>query len=171
MTVPDRLITTHLAMQSPDRLRPVPVPPSAPTLWQMGAVDVEFYLFLYRSVGESLRWRDRLLMPPDNLAAELTQAEVWVLYDGGAPAGYVELARVKDGSVEVAYFGLRPAYQGRGLGKYLLHEGVRRAWAMGASYVHLHTCNLDGPYALHTYQSAGFEVVRVEAEPMPERYR
>ncbi|MCU0464034.1 MAG: GNAT family N-acetyltransferase [Anaerolineae bacterium] len=171
MTVPDRLITTHLAMQSPDRLRPVPKPNGDLTLRQLTTIDVEFYLFLYRSVGEALRWRDRLLMPPEDLAAELAQAEVWVLYDGGAPAGYIELVRVDDGSVEVAYFGLRPAYQGRGLGKYLLYEGVRRAWDMGASYVHLHTCNLDGPYALHTYQSAGFEVVRVEAEPMPERYR
>lgn len=171
MTFPDRLITTHLAMTSRGQMRSVPAPQGDVHVRRWGQVDVEFYLFLYKSVGYDLRWRDRLLMPVDDLAEALHQADVHVLSVGGVPAGYIELQPYPDQSVEVAYFGLRAAYHGRGLGKYLLSYGVGRAWEQNPTRVHVHTCNLDGAYALHTYQSCGFEVVRVEDEPMPNRYK
>ncbi len=171
MSVPDRLITTHLALYSREQVRDVPKPDGDIDVRQWGQVDVRFYLFLYQTVGYDLRWRDRLIMPESELAAALAEAEVHILFVGGVPAGYIELVPFPDGSVEVAYFGLRPEYHGRGLGKYLLSYGLVRAWELNPTHVHLHTCNLDGAYALQTYQSRGFEVVRVEAEPMPERYK
>jgi ribosomal protein S18 acetylase RimI-like enzyme len=171
MPFPDLLITTHLTMTDPAKLRPVPPPEGDVSVRQLAEVDVPFYLFLYREVGDALRWRDRLLMPAEALAAELAQAEVSVLSVGGVPAGYIELAALPDGATEVAYFGLRAAYHGRGLGKYLLGYGLGRAWARQPAYVYVHTCNLDGAYALRTYESCGFEVARVEQVPMPERYK
>jgi GNAT superfamily N-acetyltransferase len=86
-------------------------------------------------------------------------------------AGYIELTNDGAGDLEIAYFGLRPAFFGRGLGKYLLSYGVQRAWDSGAKRVWLHTCNLDGPAALANYLARGFVVTHVEDVPMPERYK
>jgi len=171
MSVPDPLITTHLVMRSRGQLQAVPAPDGDLSVRRWGQVDVRFYLFLYQTVGHDLRWRDRLIMPESELAAALAAAELHVLTVGGVPAGYIELARHPDGSLEIAYFGLRPEYHGRGLGKYLLSYGVARAWELDPTHVHLHTCNLDGAYALQTYLARGFEVSHVEQEPMPDRYR
>ncbi|OQY78842.1 MAG: GNAT family N-acetyltransferase, partial [Anaerolineae bacterium UTCFX5] len=41
----------------------------------------------------------------------------------------------------------------------------------GANRVWVHTCNLDGPQALKNYMARGFEVVHVDEEPMPDRYK
>lgn len=171
MNTPDRLITTHLALYSRDEVRVVPPPIGDVMVRRWGQVDVVFYLFLYRAVGYDLRWRDRLIMPVSDLEAALHQADVHILYVGGVPAGYIELERHNDGSIEVGYFGLRADYHGRGLGKYLLSYGLQQAWEMNPTHITVHTCNLDGAYALHTYQAAGFKVVRVEDIPMPDRYK
>jgi GNAT superfamily N-acetyltransferase len=117
------------------------------------------------------RWRDRLLLPEAELEGILTDpgVSVDVLYCDGVPAGYVELAR-QGRDTEVAYFGLRPVFLGRGLGKHLLSWGIQRAWDDGAGRVWVHTCNLDGPYALANYQKRGFQIYKVDEQPMPERY-
>jgi GNAT superfamily N-acetyltransferase len=81
----------------------------------------------------------------------------------GAPAGYFELERHRDGSVEISYFGLLPEYRGRGLGKYMLTEAVQAAWALGATRVWLHTCTLDHPGALGNYLGRGFRPLKTEA--------
>jgi len=65
-------------------------------------------------------------------------------------------------SVEIAYFGLLPAYVGRGLGKYLLSEAAARAWTLQPSRVWLHTSTLDHPAALPNYLARGFSIFRVE---------
>ena len=103
----------------------------------------------------------------DILASDNT--EVHVLFVNGSPAGYVELDK-QGRDVEIAYFGLRSDYHGMGLGKHLLSYGVEKAWEMGASRIHLHTCNLDGEHALRNYQKRGFKVFMTEREPMPELY-
>jgi GNAT superfamily N-acetyltransferase len=79
-----------------------------------------------------------------------------------APAGYFELKRHPDQSIEIAYFGLLPEYIGRGWGKYLLTEAVRTAWSMGPQRVWLHTCTLDHPAALPNYLRRGFQPFREE---------
>lgn len=137
----------------------------------MRTPDVAFYRFLYREVGEAWRWRDRLAMPDDELASLLASAtvDVDVVYTEGVPAGYIELVRIGV-DMEIAYFGLRSAYFGRGLGKHLLSHGVAYAWNDGANRVWVHTCNLDGPNALKNYIQRGFRVYDVKEEPMPEKY-
>jgi len=80
----------------------------------------------------------------------------------GSPAGYFELERHSDGSVEVAYFGLLPEFIGRGLGKHLLTVAVETAWSLDARRVWLHTCTLDDPAALPNYQARGFRPFKEE---------
>jgi len=166
------LITTYLEMVSKEDFIPAFVLADDIEIVTMETPDLGFYKFLYQSVGEEWAWRDRVQMAIGDLWNILASpdTEVHVLYVSGSPAGYVELYGHDDGSVEIAYFGLRRDFMGRGLGKHLLSYGVERAWNMGARRVWLHTCNLDSPYALSNYQKRGFSIFKVIDEPMPERY-
>lgn len=171
-SIPDTLIVTHLEMKSRADFRPasVEVDPGV-TILRMDKVDLAYYKFLYQAVGEIWRWRDRLVITDEELQAALSEpgCSVHVLYVDGVPAGYIELL-AKEGDTEIAYFGLRPAYIGKGLGKYLLSYGVETAWNEGAKRVWVHTCNLDGPHALDNYLKRGFKVFDVVKTPMPDRY-
>ncbi|MAU11993.1 MAG: GNAT family N-acetyltransferase [Anaerolineaceae bacterium] len=168
----ETLITTYLEMSSPREFEPSFVPRGDVRIEKMESADVDFYLFLYRSVGEQWNWRDRLVVPREQIKEILagTQTHVHVLYVDGAPAGYVELMH-HGADVEIAYFGLREPFFGRGLGKHLLSYGINEAWKLDANRVWVHTCNLDGPHALNNYQKRGFKIFKQEAEPMPEIYQ
>lgn len=85
---------------------------------------------------------------------------------GNKSAGFFELQRHDDGSVEIAYFGLVPEFFGRGYGGWLLERAVEEAWAMGggggATRVWLHTCTLDSERALPNYTARGFVPYKTE---------
>jgi GNAT superfamily N-acetyltransferase len=82
--------------------------------------------------------------------------EVWVLYVGGQPAGYFELVPREDNVMELEYFGIIQIFQGRALGKWLLAEAIRAAWAKEPHKLIVETNSLDGPRALPLYQKMGF---------------
>lgn len=171
-SAPSTLVTYYLEMTGPGQFRPSYADHTAGVMMmRMSRPDVGFYRFLYGSVGEQWRWRDRLLMSDKELEHALAKPEtsVHVLYVDATPAGYVELSKQGD-STEIAYFGLRPGYIGRGLGKHLLSHGIARAWDEGAQRVFVHTCNLDSPHALENYLKRGFSIYQTFEEPMPERY-
>lgn len=171
-TIPfEILVTTFLEMTDPSQAEPHFAFRNDVQIQRMQVADVEYYRYLYRAVGEQWRWRDRLEISHEEMCAilESEQTSVYVLHFGGAPAGYIELCD-EGGDVEIAYFGLREAYHGRGLGKYLLRFGIHQAWQGGARRIWLHTCNLDGPHALANYQKRGFRIFRTETEPMPAIY-
>ena len=81
-----------------------------------------------------------------------------------------ELERQASDDVEIVYFGLLPAHTGSGIGGWALTEATRRAWAMGAKRVWVHTCNLDHPGALANYRARGFSPFEVETneEDLPD---
>jgi GNAT superfamily N-acetyltransferase len=172
-TIPDTLVITYLQITSPHQFQPSYLD-NAQGVEIVEAVnpDVEFYRFLYKAVGYDLQWRDRLIMSDHELSAALNSSDtsVYVLYVYGVPAGYVELHR-QEHDIEIAYFGLRANYQGRGLGKHLLSYGIQRAWDAGAARVWVHTCNMDGEHAMENYTKRGFMSYCVEEMPMPDRYR
>lgn len=140
-------------------------------------ITPEFSRFLYQSVGSELNWADRLDSTREQWDEVLRRpgSETWVLYQQGAPKGYVEFVTevVDAGSeVEIFYFGLFPEATGRGLGGVLLSEALRQAWTLDSrwtqlpavSRVWLHTCSLDGPAALPNYQARGLKIYRTEVE-------
>ena len=90
-----------------------------------------FFRYLYVEVGRNYHWRDRLAWTDEDIRDRLADPSVslHLLSVGGGPAGYFELQRHADGSVEIVYFGLLPEFLGRGLGKYLLGEAVAVAVA------------------------------------------
>jgi GNAT superfamily N-acetyltransferase len=123
-----------------------------------------FYRHLYVEVGKDYHWIDRLPWTDEQIAAHLAQPEItlWLMTQDGATAGYFELRRCEDGSVEIAYFGLLPEFLGRGLGKHLLTCATEQAWADEANRVWLHTCTLDDPAALPNYLKRGFRPFKTE---------
>jgi GNAT superfamily N-acetyltransferase len=154
---------TYLEMRSPDELHAAPGPHANVTVAREPCT-LALYRQLYAWVGSPHRWFERNSWPDERLAGYLAQpnVSVWILRVDGKPAGYFELVRHDDGSVEVAYFGLAPPYIGRGLGKFLLTRAVEEAWALGASRIWLHTCTLDHASALPNYLARGFRPYRTE---------
>lgn len=120
--------------------------------------------FLYTSVGGDWYWLDRLSWTYDQWLAYLnrTQLQTWVAYVSGTPAGYVELEAQSGGNVEITCFGLMRQFTGKRIGGHLLTVGIQQAWAMGANRVWVHTCTLDGPYALANYQARGLQIYKEE---------
>jgi GNAT superfamily N-acetyltransferase len=159
--------TTYLEILSRAGFRPAFLPPSNDLLILQAYNPLpDFYRFLYNTVGRDYHWTDRNRWSDARLAQYLSQptTSLYVLYVSGTPAGYVELnAASNEPGTEVAYFGLIPAFHGRGLGKHLLSFGLQRAFDAGAERVWVHTCSLDGPHALKNYQARGFVPYHTES--------
>lgn len=168
---PAKPVTTwYLEMSDPGELTPAVAPQERAGLRIVRAevASGEFGRFLYTAVGSDCTWTDRLGWQPEQWRTHLDRpgSELWVAYEHGTPAGYVELDAQDDGAVEIAYFGLLPDFRGRGIGGHLLSYGTERAWDLAARWrgrertarVWLHTCSLDGPYALGNYRRRGFRV-------------
>ena len=152
------VVRTFLALDSLESLHPARDARLPARIVRRSPCSVDEYRRLYREVGKQWYWHDRLEWTDDRLAAHLAApgVAVWELLVEDESAGYFELQRHGDGSVEIVYFGLIPAFIGRGLGGMLLTRAVREAFAMGATRVWLHTCTLDSPNALPSYQARGF---------------
>lgn len=158
-----QVTTWYLEQTGPDEVTPASPAPIGVTRAEV--VSPELSRFLYTAVGGDWHWHDRLTWSYARWLAWLDRpgVETWVAYDRGTPAGYVELdgASTPD-TVEIAYFGLLPAFTGRGFGGHLLTVGLRRAWELGPARVFVHTCTLDGPAALANYQKRGMRLYRTE---------
>lgn len=171
--------TWSLEQTSPEDLTPSRIPDEASGIRTERAEvpSPEFSRFLYTAVGGDVTWTDRLPWPRSRWAEFLERpgVETWVAWQRGTPAGFVELDGQADGVVEISYFGLLPAFRGRGVGGHLLSYGTARAWDLASRWpdrrptrrVWVHTCSKDGPYALENYRRRGFRLfdTRTEQEP------
>jgi ribosomal protein S18 acetylase RimI-like enzyme len=155
--------TTYLEIRDRSDVRPSGEPRVPFTLGPVEVPTPELNRFLYVAVGAGWAWRDRL--PWDRARwlqyLDRPELETWVMYVRGSPAGYFELERQGE-SVEVAYFGLLPAFFGLGLGGALLTAAVARGFELGAARVWLHTCTLDHPQALANYIARGLRPYKAE---------
>jgi len=150
-----------LEMLAPEELRAASPPRQPLHISRAEIPSPEFSRFLYTAVGGRWHWLARLGWSYAEWERHLDRPEVetWVAYIRGTPAGYFELeARPDDGTVEITQIGLLPPFIGRGLGGHLLTVAVRRAWAIGATRVVVHTFSLDHPNALSNYRARGFRV-------------
>jgi len=129
--------------------------------------SVPYYRFLYNAVGEDYNWVSRRQLSDEELASILhnPRNEVHVLHVDGSPVGFAELNRRQSDEVELVQFGLMPEFIGQRLGTWFLNWTIDTVWNYGPKRFWLHTCTLDHPSAVHTYQKAGFvqfkeEVIR-----------
>jgi GNAT superfamily N-acetyltransferase len=165
--------TTYLEMTDRAHFRPAH---TASVDFQLTRVEVpcpELNRFLFAAVGADWWWYSRLDWDYARWLAYLDRQdlETWVAYCRGTPAGYFELERQEDGNVELVYFGLMPAFIGKGIGGPLLSAAIARAWEMGAARVWVHTCTLDHPQACRNYETRGFTIYKAEQkiEDLPDQ--
>jgi ribosomal protein S18 acetylase RimI-like enzyme len=153
---------THLELRTRGDLRPARAPAEQLELRLRRPIPPAEYLELYQLVGGPWLWRDRLAWSTPDLERYLESPDVhvWVARLRDESAGYFELRRHLDRTVEVMYFGLAPAFIGRGVGGWLLTRAAEEAFALDASRIVLNTCTLDAPQALPNYLARGFTIVR-----------
>jgi GNAT superfamily N-acetyltransferase len=155
---------TYLEMTRPGQLVVSGDAPDGARIERIVDCPPPFYRHLYVEVGREWHWVDRLGWDDEAIRSHLADSSVtlWTLVLSDATTGWFELKRHDDGSTEIAYFGILPAFRRRGLGKHLLTEAARQAWATGANRVWLHTCTLDDPAALPNYLARGFHPYKEE---------
>ncbi|WP_369204680.1 GNAT family N-acetyltransferase [Streptomyces sp. PU-14G] len=175
--------TWYLEQNSPRELTPARVPEEAAgvSVARAEVPSPEFNRFLYASVGADTTWVDRLPWTYAQWEHFLKRpgVETWVAYERGTPAGFIELDGASEsaqGAVEISYFGLLPAFRGRGIGGHLLSVGLARAWDLAQRWegrpatgrVWLHTCSRDGRHARANYERRGLRVYRTETADEPD---
>ena len=118
--MPTKVIRTYLEMRDAFELQGARTDDPRIGLEQIRECRPSFFRYLYVEVGRNYHWIDRRPWTDEDIARHLRQAEIslWLMTYDGETAGYYELRKCDDGSVEIAYFGLLPAFIGRGLGKH-----------------------------------------------------
>lgn len=157
-------VRTYLQMTDPAELEGAGPPSPDVVVERIEGCPPALWRRLYSEVGREYHWVDRLAWTDAEITQYLSDPalELWVLQEAGQTAGYFELRRHDDGAVEIAYFGLLPAFTGRGLGKFMLTQAVERSWERGATRVWLHTSSLDHTSALSNYLARGFAIWKQE---------
>ncbi|MGE7412772.1 GNAT family N-acetyltransferase [Methylobacterium tarhaniae] len=160
-------VVTYLEMREPPPPRPrdtEPLPLSA-----IGT-DIARYRALYAAIGTSWLWFGRARMSDDALLAILGDPEVeaLALTEDGRDIGLLELDRRQPGEVELGYFGLVPEAVGRGRGRRLMDEALRRAFARPIRRFWVHTCTFDHPGAVDFYRRSGFRPYARAIEVTPD---
>jgi len=154
-----RTIITYLAMDEKPTLKSVHLPYKIQVaLLRAHKPDIGFYRYLYQAVGTPWLWWERVAMEDSELAEIIhdEKVEIYVLYIEGSPAGFFELDRRAESTIELAYFGLLPEYVGRALGPYLLYSAIELAWSYEPERLEVNTCTFDHPKALALYQRFAF---------------
>ncbi|GJD50445.1 hypothetical protein OPKNFCMD_3184 [Methylobacterium crusticola] len=157
-----------------ERREPPARPAAAPGL-PLAAIgpDLARYRALYARVGAPWLWFGRARLDDAALGAVLGDPDVaaLALVEGGRDVGLLELDWRRPGEAELVYFGLAPGAIGRGLGRRLMDEALRRAFARPIGRLWVHTCTLDHPGAVAFYERSGFRAYArvVEVTPDPRR--
>ncbi|WP_309669358.1 GNAT family N-acetyltransferase [Gemmatimonas sp.] len=156
-------------MSSLRQLVPGQQPTVQASLDRIAPCTVGTWRALYRQIGEPWHWHDRDAWDQGAMAAHLARPEIRIYRvkaelgpEWTDAAGFLELERHEDGSVEIAYIGLDQRVLGRRLGGWLVAQAVHTAFAWDAVRVWLHTCTLDAPAALPNYLARGFLITRAE---------
>ena len=160
-------VVTCLEMTEKPHLRAVPA--GGFSLQDMGG-DTARFKRLFEAVGRDIMWFSRLIMAEDKLAAIIGDAavECYAMMDGADDIGLLELDFREAGQCELSFFGLVPGAIGKGAGRWLMNEALRRAWAKPISRLWVHTCSFDHPAALGFYQRSGFRPYQVMVEVHPD---
>ncbi len=170
-TLPDdelAAVVTYLEIREPPD---EPVPSSPLALKRVDVPQPEHYRELFRAVGAPWLWFSRLIIDDAHLAAIIQHPKVElysVVDEDRREVGMVELDLREPHECELSFIGLIPELSGKGHGRWLLAEAVRRARREDVDRVHVHTCSLDHPAALTVYRRAGFTPYKRAIERFPD---
>lgn len=161
-------IVTSLEMYAKPGMRPSPAGPY--TLRHIENPELDWYRRLYDSIGRDWLWFTRVAMTDDELSAILhsPDTQIHALSIDGHDEGLLELDFGKKGACELSFFGVTPAWIGRGAGRFLMNQAVEIAWSQPIARFWVHTCTLDHPAALAFYRRSGFSVFRHHVEIMDD---
>ena len=162
-------VVTYLEMRAPPQQHAIP--PSPLSLERIEVPQPEHYRQLFRLIGAPWLWFSRLILDDAHLAEIIQHPKVdlySVFDEAGREVGMLELDFREPGECELAFIGLVPELSGKGHGRWLLAEAVKRAWREGVDRVHVHTCSLDHPAALAAYRRAGFAPFKRAIERFPD---
>ncbi|HBH48891.1 MAG TPA: hypothetical protein DDX98_09630 [Bacteroidales bacterium] len=120
---------------------------------------INYVLFL--GVGLPYLWYERLLWNQEQWEAYSNDKryKYYLGFHDNQLIGFFELI-VNRNDVEVKYFGLLPAFTGKGLGGYFLSCAIDSAFTFNPERVWLHTCEYDNPLAVKNYTNRGFKKVK-----------
>ena len=153
----------HLILTKPEKLNA--------EIKLMVEPTVDFYRYLYDTVGEKWTWIERRLLDDNNLQKLIrsSNVEIYILYVDDNVAGFGEIGwdTASNGS-EIKYFGLMPEYIGKRLGPYFLNNIINIAWGRNPVRLRVNTCDLDHPSALRVYQTSGFNILEEIVEKLPD---
>ena len=150
---------TYLEITDPAELREPSKPARVAHVFRK-AHDPRVNRELYAEIGAPHRWTDRLRWSASQWAAWEAGVETWITEVDGEPAGYVEL-RVDRDSALISILGIRPGYQGLGLGSALLTHAIKRGFEL-APRVWVSTNTMDAKHARANYEARGMRPFREE---------
>lgn len=132
--------------------------------------DLASYRALFKVIGESWLWQSRLFMADAKLEDIFhnPDIEIYRLFRDKTVVGLLELDFTSPGECELSFFGLVPQEIGKGAGRFLMTEAIRRAWARPIKRFWVHTCTFDHPKALAFYKRSGFTPYDVQVEVHPD---
>lgn len=160
------VITTYLEMREHPRLQ-TRGPHRGGMLLRLEEPAVAFCRYLY---GRMAGGAEGLLGRSDSDVAEQLldpDRDMFVLYLGGAPAGFFELDRRRAGEVCLTRFGLLPEFRGRHLGKWFLGLAVEAAWDFQPVRVWTSVSDGSDPRSILLCQWAGFVPYETTREKGP----
>ena len=122
--------------------------------------QISTYRKLYRAIGRDYHWLARRGLSEQELKEILhdPQCDLYLLQVKGEIAGMADVDNRQPEHPELVNFGLCPAFIGQGFGTWVLNWVVQKVWQSQPKRFWLHTCTLDHPAALKTYQQAGFRL-------------
>src|SRR6266853_5981169 len=98
-----KVTRTYLEMRDPAELQAALGDDPGIRIERMDECSPSFFRYLYVEVGRNYHWIDRLPWTDEDIASHLNQPEIslWLMTEEDANAGYFELRRCGDGSVEI----------------------------------------------------------------------
>ncbi|MBS0252820.1 MAG: GNAT family N-acetyltransferase [Proteobacteria bacterium] len=144
--------------------------PSSLSVSRWTSPDLDAYRALFRAIGEDWLWYSRLTMDDESLRAVLNDPliEVYVLNDGEARVGLLELDFREDQQCELTWFGVVKEAIGKRAGRFMMDFAIDTAWARPIRRFWVHTCHFDHPSAPAFYQRSGFRLYALFAEVMDD---
>ena len=163
------LLVTYLEMLAPPTEPALPVP-SVEICLERECLSPTSYLALYRAVGESVHWDQRLRLRCDELIEILRHelVSLFVLRRHGEALGLCEYDARQHPEIELVNFGVVPSAQGQGLGRFLMDYSLREIWKSHPQRIWLHTDTNDHVRAMHVYRRADFREYLRRMEEFPD---
>ena len=146
-------------MDDLSELRPVFAPDGYRLQSYQRSLAIKRFRELYESSFTNLAWYQPYLSD-DEVSADMEDDDsITFLLEGEMPVGFIWLRWPEPKTAEIEPLGVVESHQGRGLGRFLLGNGLKMAAAQGTDKVTIGVWSENYP-AIQLYRGLGFRHVR-----------